>query len=423
MSRLTPLLERSRRHFRALKPAWRSCRRLARYVPSPAVFGSRRPHRPAGYYARVEDYLEKNPGAGVVNEIYPREQYARPMPHTMEGGPPHPIFAPLGEVTVAAPKIIQLYGARYWGYNAGVIIGRDNKLLHDLSPDVWGIESHRAFAQWRYPPCRHIKGVVAVLSTAEADRNYWHWTYELLPRIHYLAKANFGPETVDYYVINHRGRPFQLEALPRLGLPPEKILLADERLHFTADHLLTTSLKTGQLQISRRDTNWLRDDFGAVQDTRPFRRLYLSRRGCAFRRILNESEIEPILRAQKFEIFEPDKLSLAEQITRFAEAKVIVGPHGSAFTNTVFASPEAVIAEVIPESYVDPAFWAVSTAVGQRHLVDYTPGASGLDYTHVCRQDDFRVNPARIGRWLEWVLAESAKPREINVPSVTTSDS
>jgi len=408
MPRIPPLLERSRRHFRLLKPAWQKWRRLSRYFPPPSIVGIRGPHRPTGYHYLFDDYLAAQPGAGEATEVYAAENFYRPPPRTLDGGPPHPVFAALSQATIPAVRVLQLHGARYWGYNAGVIIGRDNRLIYELSPDVWGIESHRAFSQWRYPPCRKLAGTVAVVSTAAAERNYWHWTMELLPRVHFLAKAGFGPDKVDYYIINHSSRRYELDSFARLGLPLEKILRADETLHFTADEVITTNNKAGQFAVAKHVVQWLREGYGGVP-ARPRRRLYLTRRNCVFRRLLNETAIEPALRTHGFEIMEMDALPAAEQIALFAEARIILGPHGSAFTNSVFAAPGTTLAEIIPNSYVDAAFWAQAIANGQQHFADFTPGASGLDYTHICRQDDFSIDPARFARWLEWVLAESEK--------------
>jgi capsular polysaccharide biosynthesis protein len=408
MARIPPWLERSRRHFRKLKPVWRSWRRLQRFLPPPDVVGVCGPHRPAGFHHTFDDYLAANPGAGAATEVYAAENFLRPPPRTLDGEAPHPVFAARREAHIPAARVLQLHGARYWGYHAGVFIGRDQRMIHELSPDVWGIESHRAFAQWRYPPCRKLTGTVAVVSTIGAERNYWHWTMDLLPRLHYLERAGFGPAQVDHYVINHRGRAYELDSFRRLGLPPEKILRADESLHFTADQVVTTTHNRSVCAVARHDTAWLRETFGGAP-ARPVRRLYLTRRGCAFRRVLNETDLEPALRAHDFEIVELDALPLAGQIALFTEARIILGPHGSAFTNAVYAPTRAAMAELMPLSYIDPAFWAQATASGQPHFADYLPGESGLDYTHVCRQDDFRVDPARFIRWLEWVLAEEEK--------------
>jgi capsular polysaccharide biosynthesis protein len=414
MARIPPWLERSRRHFRVLKPLWQSSRRWQKHLPPPSALGIGGPHRPAGFHYTFDDYLAANAGAGAATEVYAAEKFLRPMPQTLDGGPAHPVFAVRSQAAIPAARVFQLHGARYWGYNAGVIIGRDNRLIGEFSPDVWGMESHRAFSQWRYPPCRKLTGTVAVISTAAAERNYGHWTMDLLPRFHYLERAGFGPDKVDHYVINHTGRPYEIDSFRRLGLPPEKIVRADESLHFTADHLVTTTQKGPVDEVARYAVKWLREGFSRVP-LRPSRRLYLTRRNCGFRRLLNEAELEPMLRAQGFEILTMDALPQADQIALFAEARIMLGPHGSAFTNAVYAPTSAVMAELIPLSYVDPAFWAQATASGQPHFAEFAPGTSGRDYTHVCRQDDFRVEPVRFTRWLEWVLAESEKSASVKV--------
>ena len=415
MPGIPPWMERARRHFRVLKPAWRWGRRLQQYLPPPAVVGIGGPHRPAGFHYTFDDYLAANPGAGAATEVYAAEKFYRRPPRTLDDGPPHPIFAKLTEANIPAARVFQLHGARYWGYNAGVMMGRDQRMIYELSPDLWEVGSHRAFSQWRYPPCRKLAGTVAVVSTAAAERNYGHWTMDLLPRLHYLAKAGWGPDKVDHYVINHTGRGYELDSFRRLGLPEEKILRADATLHFTADNVVTTTHKGPVSEVAQQAVRWLRNGFGGVP-ANPVRRLYLSRRSCAFRRVVNEAELEPMLRDRGFEIVEMDGWPQAKQIALYAEARILLGPHGSAFTNAVYAPANATMAEVIPNSYVDPAFWAQAVASGQPHFADFTPGVSGLDYQSVARQDDLRVDPARFARWVDWVLAESEKNLSASQP-------
>ena len=43
------------------------------------------------------------------------------------------------------------------------------------------------------------------------------------------------------------------------------------------------------------------------------------------------------------------KLNFLEQIYLFNNAKIIIGPHGAAFTNIIFSNPDTNIVEIIPD--------------------------------------------------------------------------
>ena len=45
------------------------------------------------------------------------------------------------------------------------------------------------------------------------------------------------------------------------------------------------------------------------------------------------------------------KLDFFEQIYLFNNAKIIIGPHGAAFTNIVFSNPDLNLIEIIPDNH------------------------------------------------------------------------
>lgn len=67
------------------------------------------------------------------------------------------------------------------------------------------------------------------------------------------------------------------------------------------------------------------------------KRIYLSRKGCKTRRIVNEAELLARLSAFNIEPVVPERLSIEEQIQIFSNAERIVGAHVSAFANAVFS--------------------------------------------------------------------------------------
>lgn len=80
--------------------------------------------------------------------------------------------------------------------------------------------------------------------------------------------------------------------------------------------------------------------------------LYVSRNESSMRRILNENDLLPGLRDMGFHIISPGKLSLAEQIEAFRNARVVLSPHGAGLTNILFCRPNTTLIEIFPEGGV-----------------------------------------------------------------------
>jgi capsular polysaccharide biosynthesis protein len=72
-------------------------------------------------------------------------------------------------------------------------------------------------------------------------------------------------------------------------------------------------------------------------------KLYISRADAATRRIVNESELEPLLLSKGFRILRLSDISFARQIGFFQAASHILSIHGGGLANLVFATNAYVL--------------------------------------------------------------------------------
>ena len=84
---------------------------------------------------------------------------------------------------------------------------------------------------------------------------------------------------------------------------------------------------------------------GAPKERGP-ERIYISRSQAGCRRVANESELIDFLKTQGFTIVHLEHLPIADQAHLFAEAHVVMGPHGSGFANLIFARPGTQVIEI-----------------------------------------------------------------------------
>ena len=77
-----------------------------------------------------------------------------------------------------------------------------------------------------------------------------------------------------------------------------------------------------------------------------------------------------------FEFIKMDDKSIDEQSEIIRESKLIIGLHGAAFTNLIFANREASVLELVPKNYIDTPTAFISNALKfkwEKILLDMHP--------------------------------------------------
>ena len=68
-------------------------------------------------------------------------------------------------------------------------------------------------------------------------------------------------------------------------------------------------------------------------------------------KLINNKEIIDFLSKNNFKSYQVSKLNFFEQVYLFKNAKIIIGPHGAAFSNIIFSNPGLKIIELIPKNH------------------------------------------------------------------------
>ena len=97
------------------------------------------------------------------------------------------------------------------------------------------------------------------------------------------------------------------------------------------------------------------------------KRVYITRRLAAKRRLVNENQIESLLHDHGFIIAELETLSIAEQVRLFAQAEIVVGPHGAGLTNMVWAPRDCKVMEIQHPDYINVMYYMVAEVLHQRY--------------------------------------------------------
>jgi capsular polysaccharide biosynthesis protein len=217
------------------------------------------------------------------------------------------------------------------------------------------------FGSWDTESPTPNSGPIAPLIPRYPD-NYYHWMVETVPKIRYLRAFEAEQEPVTL-LISADAPPFVDEALNLLGWPDSRIVRVNHESYHVSE-LLVPSFP------DRRpaDFKWLREEIleSASDHIRESgKNIYVSRANGIERRVVNEDEVMDVLTEFDFERYLLEERSLAENARLFADADVIVGPHGAGLTDIVFAG-DATLIELFGEKVKQP-YKLLAEAVG----VDY----------------------------------------------------
>ena len=269
--------------------------------------------------------------------------------------------------------------------HALAVITPDGYLLGDLSRDYpWFLPvcpyqeraEHSIYKQESLSPVEKIDGRVALLSTL-AGHVYYHWMFDLLPRLDLLRRSEIDLQEIDWFVVNSLDKPYQKETLSLLDIPSSKIIESDRHSHIQATELIVPSFPGYLDWVEPGTIEFLRQTFlpqVSLAKTSSAQKIYVSRAKAKSRQLVNEAEVARLLASYGFKTIFLEEMSVLEQIAIFANAETIVTPHGSGLTNLVFCSPDTKVIEIFSPNYIRTDYWMISQYLQLQHY--YTVGQS-----------------------------------------------
>ena len=272
--------------------------------------------------------------------------------------------------TVPRVGVLELAGGRVLQPHSVVVTAKNRWLWEQCW--YFGTTKPRQHPMYLHPfppPPVDVAGRLGVLAS-RGDANYYHFLHDVLPRIAVLEQS--GVPAPDRWYVPQTTR-FQRELLELWGIGADQVIDSDEVRHVRAQTLVVPGVPS----MIERNPPWvsqlLRQRLVPAGIERvPGRNLYLARRaGLHNRAVLNETEVLALLEPLGFEVVDPGALSVAEQVRTFAEADVIVAPHGASLANLSFCSPGSALLELFPSQSMVADYWKM------------TCGVEGLEYQYL----------------------------------------
>ncbi len=376
-----------------------------------------------GRLCGVGDWCEKHDAPYVPLEAPRRATIHRPRYLDDEEPPPAAI------VTRPETYLAEIPDATVIGGD-GVILAGAGDLLLDLAthPDVERFDLAEGSLRW-------VDGAAALLDAGLPDEppieaaihlagasstNYYHWLLEFLPRIANLEAGAAGTDRATLPLLIDRavqeipqlmaalagvdGRARQLIVLEPGKARNVRRLVVPAQLAWLPTNLRDgLELRAEDSHISEEAIRFLRDRLLPTNDraspsTR--RRIHLARRQTG--RLLNGSDLDPVLARFGVESILPESMPFEDQVRLFADAELIVSETGAALANIVFAPPGARIVILSAGRADHSLFSQIAGVIGQSMV--YVAGSPIHGSHRKVYQSRFTVDPDLVSRAIEQVL-------------------
>lgn len=203
---------------------------------------------------------------------------------------------------------------------------------------------------------RKVKGkVFSLLSGGAAKTNYFHWMFEILPKLEILKKY-IKLEDIDFFLVPSTKMDHQLETFDLLNVSKKKLLDSNTYKHISCDELfvvdhpfrLTNNTVYDTQNIPSWIFEWLRKNFLIHKSSKKFpKKIFIDRSKSIskHRSIYNHEEVYEYFKKENFQFIRPENFSVKDQVNIYHSAEKIVGLHGAGFTNICFCNPGTKIIE------------------------------------------------------------------------------
>jgi len=209
---------------------------------------------------------------------------------------------------------------------------------------------------------KKIKGkVLSLLTGGAGNDNYWHWLFDVLPRIN-ICENIIELDKIDFFLLPDNKRKFQIETLEILGIPQRKQIssvnfrhIISKELYATNHPVLLTNDATNDIQnMPLWISEWLKKKFikkNINEKVNFSKKIYIARSDSIsnikdLRSITNEEKVKQFLLQNGFKIIKLGELHFKDQVLTFNNADIIVGLHGAAFANLAFCKSNTKIIEL-----------------------------------------------------------------------------
>ena len=203
---------------------------------------------------------------------------------------------------------------------------------------------------------KKIRGNVLSLIQGASGNNYWHWLFDLLPKIEIISN-NKKIKYFDYYYVPNLNR-YVVDTLKVYGIKEFQLINSQKFKHIEANKIFFLEniyLKKGSFQkqfenIPKIIVKTIRNKFLKYKNKKfNYKKIFIDRSDSKFKhyQFYNNDDLIKKLKKNNFGVYKLSKLKIFDQISLFNSSRLVLGLHGAGFANIIFCKRNAKIYEMI----------------------------------------------------------------------------
>lgn len=259
-----------------------------------------------------------------------------------------------------------------------VAIIKDNLILPDISyqqisGDLKDV-NYNPVLKFGTPRIRkNFKGNVLSLVQGASGNNFFHFLFDVLPKIR-LFQEKYDLNSVDYFYMPNVFS-WQKKILSKFDISENKLINSQNFRHIKADNIFALdhpwyhkgNVQQEIINLPEWIIYYLREKF--IKYSKKFKasdKIFIDRSDSSFGhcKLINNEDVMKYLSENGFQSFQVSKLDFFEQVYLFNNAKIIIGPHGAAFSNIIFSNPALELIEFIPKDHPSIKCKKISSILG-----------------------------------------------------------
>jgi len=300
-----------------------------------------------------------------------------------------PSDTPAGRIVVAAPTFVPFEPPAHPGDSiridvpapgtavlerpwvvgpSGAVIGRDRRLLWDLSYEWPGEpQCHTTYAL-NDLSAEELPGTSLTLAAMGAADNYFHFLLNSVARLAYVQRTGRLVRP-DHYLVSGPVTPFLAETLALLEIPANRLIGLDRGVALRPNRLLAPSLVRHPFVVPAHVCEFLRATILAAAPPRSPapRRIFIDRADAGARRIRNLDALKPLLADHGIESVRLAGRSVLEQAALFRDADLVIANHGAALSNLVFCDPGTRVLQILAPGMIEREYRTIAQHGQLRH--------------------------------------------------------
>ncbi|KIE57716.1 hypothetical protein A946_11705 [Methylacidiphilum kamchatkense Kam1] len=183
--------------------------------------------------------------------------------------------------------------------------------------------------------------------------NYGHWLLEVISKIIYFKNFYKTLSIFEVFIVNKLKYDFQKETLKALNINLDNVVELDNHICYFFDKLYISSYHWwgGYLPpryLLKEMKKYFSINFNFISHNIYNNIIYISRKKCKNRRVLNEDDLLNRLNDYNIRVLLLEDLSFLQQVELFQNIKIVIGPFGAGLVNIIFSPINSVLIEIRP---------------------------------------------------------------------------